>query len=189
MPEFALDYHRRKTPIDHQDGSIPPVKLSFSTMKKVAEIDVSSDITQITITGLNINTDKFYLLIFKAKNPTSSETAYYIFFEGDTNPANYYTQDYVSTGSSYASARFNAPRIGYNYAGENMFTLALIIRDVDGIPRWGAITTRRPINVVERGGYGGGKTAAVTNITRIDIVSSIANAIGAGSKIIMYGGV
>jgi hypothetical protein len=65
MPDLVLDYHRLKTPIDHPDSSITPVKLSFGTWQKIAEVDAPSGTTAVDITGLNGNSDKAYLIVFQ----------------------------------------------------------------------------------------------------------------------------
>jgi hypothetical protein len=188
MPDVVLDYHRLKTPIDHPDGSITIAKLGFGTLKKVAEISVTSDVTQITITGLDINTDKFYLIIGYIKNPTASLEVIALYVEGDTTSTNYYNQDFYVSGSSTGAGRGNSPYILDVSGGSNVGFLIFLLRDTSGYPRACSISTQDNVGSILIRSKAWTKTATVTNITRIDLVASVTNGIGAGSRIIIYGG-
>jgi hypothetical protein len=169
-------------------GSVAPAMLSFQTLKKVAELSVSSDTTQIDVTGLNLSTDKLYWFAFAVKNPTASTTNYYIAFNGDTTTANYYAERVWFEGTGYGAARANYPDICDNIgAGKGAVFHCLVFRDVDGYPRyimdaahWGVSDIGRKIL--------GGIWNSTANVTSISLWSSVASGIGAGSRLIMYGG-
>jgi len=156
-------------------------------LKKVAEVDVAVNTTTITITGLDINTDKFYLLLFKTKNPTATDSHYYLFVEGDLTIANYYNQYIAGSGTTVSAARASGPSIIYVATGERGFCAIWLIRDPDGYPRYYSSITRYPGASITNVSRTGSKTATVINITRIDLQASVADAIGAGSKLIIYG--
>jgi len=156
-------------------------------LKKVVEIDVTADTTIITITGLDINTDKFYLLLFTVKNPTASNAGYDLLVEGDLTTANYYNQEIYGTGTSIYVGRKNWMDIGWATPGERCFSSTFIVRDPDGYPRFYSYQTRKTGTEVENMLRAGTYIYTVTNITQIDVRASITNAIGAGSKLIIYG--
>jgi len=172
-------------PVDSGDaarkGDIP------LTLKKVAEVDVTSAVTSITVTGLDINTHKFYLIIFMVKNPTAGGVWYHLCVEGDTTLTNYYSQYAYWSGTGGGAGRSNDACISSEYAGDEGGVLILVARSPSGYPHaWSFRAQRVGANVsIEL--YHACKTAAVTNITRIDIVASAAGGIGAGSKLIIYG--
>jgi hypothetical protein len=174
-------------PVDSGDaarkGDIP------LTLKKVAEVSVTSAVTQITITGLDINADKFYLMLLWLKNPTAAAVTYKLYFEGDLTDANYYTQVLYATGTTVGGSRDNSPNLIYINAGYCGIAFVYIFRDVDGVPRFTCDHSHEPASSIFQEHKYCAKTAAVANITRLDLVASAAGGIGAGSKLIIYGAV
>ncbi|MEM3476434.1 MAG: hypothetical protein QXF83_06935, partial [Candidatus Bathyarchaeia archaeon] len=77
-------------------------------LKKYAEVSVSSDTTVLDVTGLNINSHKFYWVICKFKNPLTSSVTYYMFIEGDTNQANYQHRYLYGDGSTVYTGQNNS---------------------------------------------------------------------------------
>jgi len=152
----------------------------------IREIEVKTDTTTVTITELDVNRDRAYLLIIIIKNPTGSTSNYYLFVEGDTILTNYYTQYLDCDGTAIGAGRWNMPNIAVVHAGDNALLEVLLTRDVDGYARFTSRINRRPAASIRITIQFGAKTAPVTNITRIDIVSAVTNAIGVGSKILIY---
>jgi len=126
-----------------------------------------------------------YFLLFKAKNPRASGTPYRIFFNGDYNEANYYTQDLWVGGTAVNGARVNRSQILYLLNGTDGFCEALIMRSIDGFPqvisrgiRYHGPTISMMSDVITREVAG--------NVTTLRISSQVAGAIGAGSKLLLY---
>jgi len=158
-----------------------------SRLDLITEVEVASDCDYVDITGLDINTHKFYLMIVKLKNPQTTSGELYIYFEGDYTDANYYSQATWADASSIYAARYNYPLIACNPDRNATVFSVIITRDPDGYPHAFA----------QEGRYVGAdvmyctahvsKTNTVTNITEIRIASDVAGGIGAGTKIEIYG--
>jgi len=153
--------------------------------QKIAEIEVTADTTAITFTGLDLDADKAYFLLFKVKNPSTSELAYYLFFNDDTTTSNYYNQLIHGDDSNISGARENRPVIVGITGGSVGLSKVTIMRSPDGRPRYMAENTREsPSSIRVSLRYGAWTTDA--NVTKIEIQSQDANAIGAGSKVILF---
>ena len=151
----------------------------------VREVTVTSDVSTIDIDGLDLDTDKGYLLIFKTKNPTGSDTAYRIFFNGDYNEANYYTQDLFVGATTVAGARVNRSQILYLRSGREGFCKVWIMRSIDGYPQVIAQGIRHRGDGIEQMSDTIARSV-VGNVTTLRISSAVAGAIGAGSKLLVY---
>jgi len=151
----------------------------------LADITVSADCTNIDINGLDINTHGAYEILFSVKNPTASEAFYYLYVEGDYTATNYYSQYIYAQGTSVTSVRANIPEI-IRLSSNNYGSAHIVLwRDPGGYPEWRSDTVRYPGSSVDLVSWAGGKTGTVSNITSIRIASSVANAIGAGSRLIV----
>jgi len=167
------------------DAAVTPVKLSFGTWQKIAEVVADVDVTTLTVTGLDLDAGKIYLLFFKTSNPTTAASIYYIFFNADSTLANYYTQTVFGYGTTVGAARANRPDFAYAPAGESCSTFAWVQRAPDGYVRLSLVTNRRtPASIEHVARSISWVTAA--NVTQIDITASQASGIGAGSKLIIF---
>jgi len=185
MPTGAAGYV-----LTGQGAGIDPVYAEpLVGVKKVAEINVATNTTTITVTGLDILTDKFYELLFAMKNPTASHSPIALYINGDTVDTNYYTQVLNAGGTTLSAGRYNDNVVWVAYAGYNCFLRATLVLAPDGYT-----TIKSLFN------YAGGSgitlsyrlaqhTVAQTNVTRFDITADVTGAIGAGSKLQIYGGV
>jgi hypothetical protein len=168
-------------------GKFEWIAAAAAGLKKVAEVTVTSNTTQVTITGLDINTDKFYLFVMVIKNPTASAASYGMYFQGDLTNTNYYYQDQYNSGSSIGGSRYNNPYFCNLEAGDCAVNYTFVFRDPSGFPHFYAINGMRTAGNVYIRNHHGCKTATVTNVTQIDIKTDVSGAIGAGSRIIIYG--
>jgi len=73
---------------DIYDDALSSRKLDLGTWEKIAEIKPTTDITQITITGLDLQTHKEYELIGFIKNPLTEYVRVRLYFNGDLTDAN-----------------------------------------------------------------------------------------------------
>jgi len=151
----------------------------------LAEVEVTSNCDYVDFTGLDINSDWFYVLYFIVKNPTGSNSAYYIFVEGDYTLTNYYRQNLSVNGTSVAGNRANDPPIGYINANDRGLIKVTMVRDPDGYFRVLSELNRDSSSNIRLGFNMIVKTATVTNITQLRVQAAVSGAIGAGSKFIL----
>jgi len=164
-------------------GSLDRVRVGWILDR---EIEVQSDITQITLDGLDINRDKAYKIVIILKNPTGNPSSYDLYVNNDTNPVNYRSQYLNVDHLTIASGRASNATIFYLLAGERGIVEVTVLLDPDGYFR----------TIVEGNRYTGAslqillqyttKIATVTNITRLDLIAGTANAIGGGSKMYLF---
>jgi hypothetical protein len=178
--------HRTAVPIDHPDASIPISKLAFGTLRKVAEVYVSTSLSQITIPDLDIVNDKFYLLFSFLKNATGSTLNYHLLYNFLTTTTNYYNQSLIADGSTVTAARSNDPSFASAPANGVALTLCYIVLDADGYPRCGAFTIRAgastPLLELRTQTY----INTLSNITRLVIKPSTSADFGVGSRVMIF---
>jgi hypothetical protein len=155
-------------------------------LKPYRDITVTSNVDYVDLLDLDINTHKAYLLIFEVKNPTTSNMAYFMFFEGDYVTTNYYSQVFIANGTSTWINRTNDPTFAGCNAGNRNEHVCWILRDVDGYPKVFTISTGSTGGSVTVNLWSLSKTATVTNITQIRIAAQYSGGIGAGSRIRLY---
>ena len=153
--------------------------------EKVKEILINSDTDTVTFTGLNAAVDTFYMLLATVKNPTASDSQYRIYVENDTDPSNYYHEYIASTGSSVSASTANNPNLLNVAAGDRSFTYTFITLDPDGYFRYFSNCNEQTGSNQTIVFRAGSRVTSVTNITRIDIISTVSSAIGAGSKFVL----
>jgi len=153
---------------------------------KVAEVNVSSDTTYVEFTNLDGNSAWFYKLLTNIKNPTANNSNYYIYVNGDTTNTNYYNEYFVANGGGIDYNRVNNPAMGWTIANDRGLFDTVITRDPAGYFRWFSSLssgTGSGVRVLIRAGS---KIATITNITSLRIQAQYSNAIGAGSKFILF---
>jgi len=180
MAIIDLQAHIRDPNAHHK-----PVSAAAGDWQVLAEVEVASDCDYIDITGLDINSDWFYILLATIKNPTASDSDYFLYVEGDYTATNYYHQWIQVYGTSIAANRPNNPSIGYASSGERNLISVIITKDPDGYFRYFSNISRYTSSIIELISRAGSKTAPVTNITSLRVIAEISGAIGAGSKFIL----
>lgn len=152
----------------------------------ISEITVPANTTTITFDNLNILSHKQYYLSMSIINPQTSESYYYLYYNNDTTLANYNTQSLKGSGNSTIARRASNPSIAHiratSYAQFNIFI------DLTN-QRVMAFTTASMFvspNTITCSSSQIRHATALTNITRLDISSVLANAIGAGSVFRLY---
>ena len=153
--------------------------------EKIKEITVDTDTDTVSFTNLNGLVDSFYMLLATVKNPTTSNANYRIYVEDDTDPANYYHQYFVADSTSVTSDRANNPNAFNVAANERSFICILINIDPDKFFRYFSLANEQTGSTQILAMRAGSKTTTITNITRIDIISTVSSAIGAGSKFVL----
>ena len=154
--------------------------------KKVADIIVSSATTQVDITGLSIDKDSEYMLVSDWVNPIASTSYLSMYFNDNVTPANYHYQVLVAFSTTVIGGRNNFSLISQNSGSLKTFSISNIKLTNNGYGITQASECRD---------YGSGimaeknyqtTTFTMTSITKLSIVSSVANAIGIGSRFTLY---
>jgi hypothetical protein len=173
-------------PVDPGDaarkGDIP------LTLKKVAEVSVAAGVSQLVVTGLDINTHKLYVIFFTVKNPTTTAGYCHFCVNGDTTLTNYQTEYHSAYDGSYEAVNLASDaRFVYAAAGKCALAVATLRLSPDGLARLVSLTNEDTASYTAVARYAVKKLAAVTNVTEVDIIGPAAGAIGAGSKLLIYG--
>lgn len=170
------------------------------TLSKVAEASASSATSRISVSGLDINTDDFYIVETSIAN-VDTECHYSIFVNGifnlDTSvpKTQNYKQLFEDTWSDGTTAGFNEPwaDITATKAGVAAVSTSLVFLDTDGYARFthygsrdDQTTTNAQMNTLMN--Y---MTSTVTNITDLGVVawnggSGEVNQLAAGSEMEVY---
>ncbi len=157
----------------------------ISGWAKIAEIIPGSDVDYVDFTGLDINTDKFYMLFTSIKNPLATSIWAYLFVEADYTSSNYYMQRFTASDTTVSAARYNWPGLSWIPPTDRSFQITFITRDPDGYFRFNLVNNRYTGSNIELENSAGSKTAPVTNITQLRIAATTASGIGAGSIFIL----
>jgi len=161
-------------------------ELTFGTLEKVVDTEVTgAAVTTITVTGLDLDSAKAYLILFKTKNPTATDGHIQLFINNDTTATNYYTQDLTAYGASLAVVRSNAPYLYTSHAGQSIIGYSVMMRPPDGQPRVTSFTGKR-----------GGASLELTlriihytiagNVTRLDFTHTVAGGLDVGTRLIIF---
>lgn len=139
--------------------------------------------TTLTLSGLNLDTDKFYDLEFSFKNATGSASDLGFEANSDTTATNYYRQSFsVSGGGNGESRANNATAVGLP-ASTCAIGFGKLMVDQDGKARLLLWNNQDSMNVLVLQGFAQGHNAT-GNVTSITIRSAVANALAIGSYIL-----
>jgi len=167
-------------------GTITSGKLAFGTLEKIVETEVTgAAVTSITITGLDLDAAKAYLIFCKLTNPTATDASLYLYYNGETTATNYWRQYLYATGSTVSGARGNNAYLTPHFAGTETNYVIWIFRDTEGRPR-----------AFLHANYNDPATLTIlmnthvwvstVNVTQIDFTASVTGAIGIGSKVTIF---
>lgn len=169
-------------------NSITDTMLNFGTWKFVSEASPSTNVDYVEFTGLDVNSDKMYVLLVNLKNPLGSSCWYNIFVEGDTTATNYYSQHLSVSGTSIAATRYNSPYIaGIGSGADAEASLVIFItKDADGRFRSMTLLNRHAPSGVDLGMSVQVKVAAISNLATIRIAAESAGGISTGSYFALF---
>ena len=151
----------------------------------IAEVEVEADCDYVEFTGLDINSDRAYVIFMTVKNPQSSDAVISMYINGDTTDTNYYHEHITASGTSVNANRPNDAGITKIYAGVTNMVAVLIMRDTNGYVHASILATRGAPSSIELFVSSWVKATTETNVNTIRLQSSIAGGIGAGSKFIL----
>lgn len=162
---------------------IPAIPKQY--LECIGQGNIISNSQDFDMTGMDSSLDFWYLLLIKLINPTGGIADYYVYFDDDYTDTNYYSQYLAATGNTVLANRLNTP----NFAGvttlQNIDTHMEIFQDVTNYTRCISYSSRYAPNICEIL-----RRDVVHNVagsfTKIRLHSSVANGIGAGSKLALY---
>jgi len=181
--DSALDHSGVITAAQHGDKSTIPNAHHIKDWTLISQVIPSSNVAVVEWTGLDINTDKFYIIIATIHNPSPSVAyEYAIFVNGDTTITNYYSQLHYADGATHVVRRDNDPGFCYIGALGDTMVFCLITHDPGGHFRYASLEARENGSIIRSEQKAGAKTATITNITALSIYCiGGAAGIGAGS--------
>jgi len=146
----------------------------------------------LTITGLDLNTDKRYLVRAQLKNATTTGANISLFYNSDTTATNYNRESLTANGSTITGTRSNDAFISgldSNAASTGSGNTAFefwIENNVDGHPSTKATNSRSGnSNILWQMFVHEWRTAA-TNVTAITLSSSVSNSLAIGSTVSIW---
>lgn len=155
--------------------------------KLLAEYEVTgSAVTSIDFSGLDINTHKSYRVEIDILNATGSNSDVSLFVNNDTTQTNYYTQVFGASATTVSAARYNS-NIAISLLASTRNCMTCFVSIISGYYKTRTLFTRGEASIESHTNVIS-KTSSITNITQLTLVSSIAKAIGIGSKVRIYRG-
>jgi len=151
----------------------------------IAEVEVEADCDYVEFTGLDINSDKAYVIFIVRKNPLSVDDALKMYVNGDTDDANYYVQYILAHETTIGGDRLNFASTGTSTANTADFRVIFLTLDTNGYARAIIFTNKDVPSSVDILLIMWAKATTETNITTIRFQASNAGGIGAGSKFIL----
>jgi len=152
---------------------------NFSEPNLVYEITLTAAATTISVTSLDILTDKGYTFELLINNTTVSAASYRLFFNTDTTNTNYYIA-YSGYAAGAVSGLANVSLICAAMAGAKIYCRGSISQTSDTLNAQskytddnGALLSVFNLNL--------NYTPTVTNLTQMDFTSTVASGFGIGT--------
>jgi hypothetical protein len=141
--------------------------------------------TDITVSGLDLDTDGTYIVDLVLDNGSVSTTNVSLFYNGDTTVTNYHREFVSFANTTVAAARANDANMGSVLTTESLTARLTIWRDFDGLPRclYQASRSGATALVLIHGTHHRTSSANVTSLT---INSSIASAFSINSRVSVW---
>jgi hypothetical protein len=161
--------------------------------EKVADFTTTSNSTQVDIpvTGSldpAITKDSEYLLVADISNPQGSGSVAYLTPNDLTTLTGYYSQDIRATDSTALAARQNTPLFNFLDANERAISYSHI-----KLSEIGAYTSQNYVirnlgtsSVRLQNFFISSTSEAITSIIKLNVFTGVSNAIGSGSRFILY---
>ena len=153
----------------------------------VKDIVVGTSTTSVAFSGLSFDKTDDLMLVISGINPTGTNSNLGISINGNTTATNYYRQSVQGNGSGIYASRGNLNEFSFMYANLNVTSQAYIKLSNNGY-----------MTCISHNELSSGSTAphiydevvtstfTATSITQLDIVASVSNSIGVGSRFQLY---
>lgn len=151
----------------------------------IGEITVGTATTSVSFTGLDIGKDDDYLLVTEGYNPVAT-CEYALYANGNVTPANYYTQKIYGEGTTIGATRSNqssglaiviASQYAESFTRIKLTNSGYFVYQSSQFYRTGSASLELAYAT---------STFTATSITSLTITSTVASAIGTGSRFQLY---
>ncbi len=154
----------------------------------ILEIKVKKDRNRIDVPNLDILKDGAYFMVFIPNNPTSEKARYWALINDDSDLANYCTSYLEKHGGERKVGYYaNKPYLGLAAPHSSGLTTFTLLLDAAGHARWKTWATSGTMDKLVESSRGSFHRKMVENVTEMSICSDVNNALGAGSKLLIYG--
>lgn len=151
----------------------------------IYDVTLPGNATNIDVTNLDHNNDGPWQLYLTSYNPQGSTGNIQLFFNGDYTGTNYKYQFFRAYGTSRVAGRGNGANIESLPAGTSSIVFGVIMIDAANYARWKGSNCRKVASDLDLIDYAVCTDNTVANITSLRIASSIANGLGAGTRLIL----
>jgi hypothetical protein len=170
-------------------GANSRIQIYRLAAEKVADITVTSNTTQVDITGLDIEKESEYLLVSNITNNISADLFLNAFINNNTTATNYYAQTIAASGTSLGAGRLNNANIAI-YRGATAPNLLYTYFKLSNI----GVYTAQSYNIIFKGNSGieiwntfvSSVAESITNINQFNLISTGTNGIGTGTRFELY---
>ncbi len=160
------------------------VSVGVSGAELLADIEVTSAVTQVDITGLNITSDDEILLVSDVVTNLGA-IAPRLYVNGNYTATNYYAQNLSVDNTSISAARVNYPYLMYGNANRNVFNNTRIKLTEGGYFTYQSSSCSDYLIAIFMAEYYGTSTFTMSTITNLRIDGN-GNQFGIGSRFQLY---
>jgi len=154
---------------------------------RIYNTTVATDTQYVDITGLDINTDRCYLMLLNVKNDDAvNPSKYYLYVEGDYTDTNYSFQQLYSVGATVGTEAGDGPYIGAAGALEEAVATIHIFLNPDGHYHANSVGNGLVSGSLYTRHLGLRRNITLTNITSMRLYATNAIGIAAGTKIDLF---
>jgi hypothetical protein len=173
-----------------KDVNTPHVAADLSeAITKIYDTTVTgAAVTSVQFTGLDLDSDGTYFIVIDLYNAAAGGANILLEANGDTTTTNYENTRIQADGSSISNTLFNTAGITYCDAGLQVVAHIYVSKHASKYAMGNCISNFYVAGATHPILWNSTwiKKNATTNFTSIEIVSSQANGIGIGSRIILY---
>lgn len=161
-----------------------PVVVVAGWEKIVDEQVTGAAVTSVDITGLDLDAGKVYQIILRITEASNNNTFISMFFNNDTTATNYYNEQVEGDGVGLAAERLNNARVCSVGALTETTAFVVLAREVGKPTAFFAGNLFEQSTIRIR--FGAHSWVTENNVTRITFTAAHANAIGVGSRILIF---
>lgn len=185
-PGSAIDTIKERLKVIESRLNVLDMLIEKLSWERIIEIELISDTTEITITGLDLDSDGAYNLILNLINPSSKSVSYSLYFNDDRDKTHYWGQ-FISVGENkkITHGRLNNAVFVTIERGESASIEATLVKGADELVRYLMSITRRTPDEIVLTDYVLAWTIP-ENVIRLDIEASRVSSIGSGGTLVLH---
>lgn len=185
-PGSAIDTIKERLKVIESRLNVLDTLIEKLSWERIIEIELISDTTEITITGVDLDSDGAYNLILNLINPSSKSVSYSLYFNDDRDKTHYWGQ-FISVGENkkITHGRLNNAVFVTIERGESASIEATLVKGADELVRYLMSITRRTPDEIVLTDYVLAWTIP-ENVIRLDIEASRVSSIGSGSTLVLH---